>query len=549
MRRMLICVSLVVLISAPNLLFGQARTLDIYATQGNLNEIIEADTLADGSRAHDVYRLVSLDTTYKFTGTITATEDITVVGVVDPSTGRPPTIQPAVLQDGSIPPTIFTLNGAGIKGTFQNLYLLAKATNNTANADGIAIQVSADSVRLTVDNCVFDGWQAFAIGYNANWDDFFVTNSSFRNMVHPNQWYIGEVIRNEWPGEAYTDTMSFVGNTMIAINGYAAAPVTKWYTRYFEFINNKVIYTFKNPFFIFNVTDAKINGNIFYGNYAGGVDQTEHPWWDNLWFPDSTYGVIALQPLSDANKEMFNPADTSQAESLRKVEVKDNIYFWPKALTDFWTAWNDTAANWIRTPMWMNDRTQKMFADDAAYPLLDESGNVNRDPGFDPVIDTEVLNGTTGNDIGLLAYFKQIRTGTAATDVWGFRITQVSGAPDWTPDWPLPEAGFLVTGVEYTEQTSGLPEGFDLRQNYPNPFNPATLISYEIGKAGDVTLAIYNLLGQRIRTLVDGRQSAGSHVVRWDGSDEFGRSVPSGVYLYRLTVGHQTQTRKMLLVK
>ncbi|MDZ7271826.1 MAG: hypothetical protein ONB17_09425, partial [candidate division KSB1 bacterium] len=288
MRQLFCLFAAVMLVTAPSLVLGQS-VLDIYATQGNLNEIIEADKLPDGRQAHDVYRLVSLDKTYKFTGTITATGDLTVIGVVDPVTGRPPCIQPAVLPDGSIPPTPFTLNGAGIKGTFKNLYLLAKATNNTADAGGIAIQVSADNVRLVVDNCVFDGWQSFAIGYNGNWDDFFITNCHFRNMVHPNQWYIGEVIRNEWPGEAYTDTMSLAGNTMLCVNGYAACPVTKWYTRYFEFINNKVLYTFKNPFFIFNVTDAKINGNVFYGAYAGGVDQAEHPWWDNLWVPDTTY--------------------------------------------------------------------------------------------------------------------------------------------------------------------------------------------------------------------------------------------------------------------
>ncbi len=526
-----------------------SNTLDIYASQGNLNDIIEADTLANGAQAHAVYRLVSRDTTYKFTGAITATSDITVLGVLDPVTARPPCIQPAVLPDGSIPPTIFTLNGAEIKGKFQNLYLLAKATNNTANADGIAIQVSADKVRLSVDNCVFDGWQAFAIGYNGNWDDFFVTNSHFRNMVHPNQWYIGEVIRNEWPGEAYTDTMSFVGNTMLCINGYAAAPVTKWYTTYFEFINNKVVYTFKNPFFIFNVTDGKINNNIFYANYSGGVDQTEHPWWDNLWEPDSTYGVIAFQALSDANKALFNPANPALAEGLRRIEVKNNIYFWPKTITDFWATWNSTQTNKIRTPKFMNDPTIAMFADDAKYPYLVESGNVNKDPGFKPLLDANILNGTTGNDIGFLKYFEQIRTATAATDVWGFAITQVGTAADWKPAWPLPEADLLITSVANNEQAEGLPEAFELLQNYPNPFNPTTSISYKIPRVAEVKLSIYNLYGQKLRTLVNERKAVGAYTVEWDGKDQFGKAVASGVYFYRLEAAEFVQTRKMLFVK
>jgi len=549
MKRMLSLIGVMMLISAPTLLFAQATTLDIYASQGNLNDVIEADTLANGTQAHGVYRLVSRDTTYKYTGTVTATGDITVLGVLDPVTGRPPCIQAAVLPDGSLPTTPFTLNGAGIKGKFQNLYLLALATNNTTTGAGIAIQVSADNVRLTVDNCVFDGWQSFAIGYNGNWDDFFITNSHFRNMVHPNQWYIGEVIRNEWPGEAYTDTMSFVGNTMLCINGYAACPVTKWYTRYFEFVNNKVLYTFKNPFFIFNVTDAKINDNVFYGNYAGGVDQTEHPWWDNLWSPDSTYGVIALQALSDDNKAQFNPADPALAEGLRRVEVMNNTYYWPAALTSFWDNWNNTQTNKIRTARFMNDPTIAMFADGASYPYLVESGNVNRDPGFMTSIDPALLNGTTGNDIGLLHYFEQIRSGTAATDVWGYGITQVSGAADWTPTWPLPEAASLETSVDDHPRTGGAPESFALVQNYPNPFNPTTSIIYNVPRAAAVKLAVYNLSGQMVRTLVNERQGVGTYTVQWDAKDQFGRIVASGVYLYRLEADGLVQARKMLLVK
>lgn len=542
MKPVSLLIIVVMLLSIPVLLFAQT-TLDIYASQGNLNEIIEADTLPNGNQAHDVYRLVSLDTTYKFTGTITATGDLKVVGVVDPGTGRPPCIQPAVLLDGSIPPTIFTLNGTGINGTFQNLYVLAKATNNTANADGIAIQVSADNVRLTIDNCVFDGWQAFAIGYNGQWDSFFITNSHFRNMVHPNQWYIGEVIRNEWPGEAYTDTMSFVGNTMLCVNGYAAAPVTKWYQKYFEFIDNKVLYTFKNPFFIFNMTEGKINDNVFYANYSGGVDQIEHPWWDNLWYPDSTYGVIAFQPLSADNKMMFNPSDTSAAEGLRNIEVMNNTYFWPSAVENFWTNWNNTQSNWIRTPMWMNERTIDMFADNVSYPFLVESGNVDADPGFMTNLDPAILNGTTGNDIGFFDYFTQVRTGTAATDVWGYAITQVSGAVDWVPTWPLPENSFIV-GID-DEPASPVPSQFALHNIYPNPFNPGATVQYTLDKSGITSLMVYNVLGQPVMTLVDNVfQTANTYTMSFDMSE-----FASGMYLVVLNQEGSRAVQKMVLMK
>ena len=544
------------LIFAPVQIFAQSGgdTLVIYATQGNLNDIINGDTLTDGSHAHHIYQLVSLDTTYKFSGTVTATEDISVIGVVDPATKRPPCIQPAVLEDGSIPGTLFELNAPGIKGTFKNLYLLALATNNTSTGGGVGIQVSADNVRLTVDNCVFDTWQSFAIGYNANWDDFFITNSYFRNMVHPTAWYIGEVIRNEWPGTAYTDTMSMKNNVMMAINGYAACPVTKYYMTYFEFLNNKVLYTFKNPMFIFNVTNAKIDNNLFYGTYSGGVDQAENPWWDNLWHPDSTYGVIALDSLSLENAKMFCPEDSTKpdiqsiAEAKRTVEVKGNTYFWPQAVKDFWTTWNDSASNKIFIPDWMNDRTKAMFADKTTWPGLVASDNVDADPGYMNEINQGILNGTTGNDVGLFKYFQEIRTGTAATDVWGYSITQVSGAPDWKPTWPLAEMQYLPTKVEQNP-TSTTPKEFALYQNYPNPFNPVTTIKFSVQKNEHVKLVVYNMLGQPVRTLIDKNVAAGSHAAIWNGTDNSERTLSSGVYYVRLQTEKQSATRKMLLLK
>ena len=540
MKRML---SLIVVVMFFGITALNAQTMVIHANQGNINDVIMADTLSNGAPAHQVYQLVTLDTTYKFTGPITIKGDVTIEGVVDPNTGRPPCIQPAVLQDGSIPPTPFTISGSNIKVTLKNLYILAKATNNTSNGGGIAVQVSSDKVKLTVDNCVFDGWQTFAIGYNGQWDDFFILNSTFRNLVHPNQWYIGEVIRNEWPGEAYTDSLVMVGNTMLAINGYAACPVTKWYTKYFKFDNNKVLYTFKNPFFIFNMTDGEINDNIFYGNYAGGVDQTENPWWDNLWYPDSSYGVIALQPLSDDNKEMFYPADTSKAESMRSIAVKNNTYFWPKELVDFWTAWNDTASNKIFIPQWMNDRTKAMFNDKTDYPNLVAENNVNADPGFMTEMDKEILHGTTGNDIGLLNYFKEIRTGKAETDIWGYGITQVGANADWTPAWPLPESAY-ITAIEQSVGKT-VPTEFSLGEVYPNPFNPSAHVEYTLNKAGRTSLKVYNVLGQHVMTLVDNvYQAASKYNVSFNMSN-----FPSGTYFLVLEQDGHRLVRKMLLMK
>jgi PKD repeat protein len=94
-----------------------------------------------------------------------------------------------------------------------------------------------------------------------------------------------------------------------------------------------------------------------------------------------------------------------------------------------------------------------------------------------------------------------------------------------------------------------LPGGFVLNQNYPNPFNPSTSISYSLPQSATVELAIFNVLGQKIRTLTVGVQSAGDHTVEWDGTDESGLTVSSGVYFYQLEAGGFRQTKKMMLMK
>ncbi len=92
--------------------------------------------------------------------------------------------------------------------------------------------------------------------------------------------------------------------------------------------------------------------------------------------------------------------------------------------------------------------------------------------------------------------------------------------------------------------------GFYLHKNYPNPFNPLTRIEYELGEATDLTLEVFNVLGQRVKLLASGRQLAGSYSVTWDGQNNYGVSVPAGVYFYQLRTdtGFQ-ETRKMLLIK
>ncbi len=94
-----------------------------------------------------------------------------------------------------------------------------------------------------------------------------------------------------------------------------------------------------------------------------------------------------------------------------------------------------------------------------------------------------------------------------------------------------------------------VPERFALLQNHPNPFNPETEIRFQLPEASHVVVRIFNTLGQEIRTLTDAQYVAGYHSVRWDGKDNHGNPVSSGVYLYQLRAGTFSQVKKMSLLR
>ncbi len=105
-----------------------------------------------------------------------------------------------------------------------------------------------------------------------------------------------------------------------------------------------------------------------------------------------------------------------------------------------------------------------------------------------------------------------------------------------------------VTGIS-KRHVDNIPADFQLSQNYPNPFNPTTTIAYSVPETERVTLKVYNLMGEEVKTLVDKTVMQGMHLVQWDGTDNSSRKVTSGIYLYTLQIGNQKLTRSMIFLK
>jgi hypothetical protein len=108
----------------------------------------------------------------------------------------------------------------------------------------------------------------------------------------------------------------------------------------------------------------------------------------------------------------------------------------------------------------------------------------------------------------------------------------------WTTSGPVAKS------AKEEQQETLLPESFALHQNYPNPFNPSTDIKYDLPDYGHVALSIFNVVGQKVRTLVDEFKEAGYHRIVWDGKDDLGNGVASGIYLYRIDVASQNARSK-----
>ncbi len=107
----------------------------------------------------------------------------------------------------------------------------------------------------------------------------------------------------------------------------------------------------------------------------------------------------------------------------------------------------------------------------------------------------------------------------------------------------------LVDAVNSIEDQNGVPRTFDVAQNYPNPFNPTTTIKYQLPKQSDVRINVYDITGQIVRTLINRNAEAGYHQVVWDGANDAGHQVSSGVYFYKMVAGDFVKTQKMILMK
>lgn len=226
-------------------------------------------------------------------------------------------------------------------------------------------------------------------------------------------------------------------------------------------------------------------------------------WFDNY----ETFGV--LDTLGGFNKALPTLND------LPTIQIKSNpTYFKPfvKQLFDF--------DNYIPfTPIFSPDETTEiLYTYHSAFPISSE---------------------LKGLPVGIVKHNKNNKFYTFGFHLWAMEIE------------PAKELiNYMMNRKSNHFPTFTTPNKIDLVQNYPNPFNATTTISFALPDNLSVSLEIYNVLGQKIKTLLNSQQlQAGNHHIKWNGNNEQNNTVASGIYFYRLQIHNEIHTKKMVLLK
>ena len=574
--------------AAPGRVFAQAPdTVVVYANAPGsasggptIDQFIMGDTTGTGQRVNPnrVYLLQqtsAVDTPYYYTDPIYPKNfNLTIIGRRNPITGMPPLIEPFPRQNNTYPGSFISASGVD-SITLKKLYFLGQLYDSV-QATGTLIQINGDSNEVKLDHIVLDNSEGTFVNFasTANHSNLFATSCEMRNVS--NQfWRSGNMT---WAiGGVPIDTMLIQNCTFFALGRNILG--SPGYIGHLILDHNTVFFSSDNLILASRLVNATITNNIFYGACAHGADSAFIAT-GNTNDEHEPYGLITIDSL----KTVGTTYGITEAD--RNIVVRNNDYFWPDTLVNFWKSINDTATGWyIAPPEWMNPHTAYEFSDKTDWPGLVAANNDSADPGFpaalvastaDSLIEFETKVGwnTPWGGIGTAGALRwwQLWTNPYPSGLWNQFPKHWGG---WSQGYPVPEnlaytndslqtggvgnyamgdlnwypsqmkaweAGQTVNAVKQTKPE--VPSEFSLSQNYPNPFNPTTEVKVSLANAGVMSLTVYNVLGQVVSVVAQGYKPAGAYTYNIN-MDRFA----SGVYFYSLREGANVITKKMLLLK
>ncbi len=564
---------------------AQSTTDTVYipgAQSLNISNIINADTSVTAHRTYVLDRgaIYYIDRAFELTHSCTfiAKGDVTK---------RPPVLAPAIRADDTSEEWYFKMIKQGIGLELNDLYLLSMRSDGKTLGWSRAIHIGASNTSLKMRRVVLDGWTEAGIRVDgADFVKLDVQDCHFRNFTHGSSYFGGQPFLNNYLD--HMDTTLFINNTFFAVNSYLFS--VRGVDPKSVFDHNTVVYTAVNPLLTRQADHLYVNNNIFYAAHAWGGDpeQITGTWFLN--YPDTTASCVlqirakgTYLGYETTGPEMhYSDLGLTYDPSQRVIQAHKNINFNPEKLVKFYSDWNDTVKTYdsvdaglgwklylkrkLTMAPWLNQLGREV-RDSLTNPAnWNYSSHVNIEDAMevDPQFtDTKVV----GHIDSLVNYVKRIAT-RKLDNRWDYEL-------NFPPKWPLPEnltyannslihggtdgyalgdlnwfpdqKATYVVGVE--KISNNVPEQYKLSQNYPNPFNPETKIEFNVPREGYVKIVVYNVIGQKIRTLLNQDFKAGSYSVTWNGKDDFGRQVSTGAYLYSLETESFKTTKKMILMK
>jgi hypothetical protein len=559
-------------------------------TEGTLNTAVEAAITA-GKLSTTIFKLKPYGT-YVLTGSIVTPPGQTLeITADDPGTTQA-TAPPMICWTASTAPSktyLFDIAGA-VK--MKNLTILWASLDGTRFTSTIRVgdSVSVSGGRCEFENVTFDYVQQSSSGaiqpFATHFKGFF-KNCYFRNGTDNHFRYYSRAVSVPYAAQGvHTDSVTFENCTFANI-GYVYMQEAANYGDNVFFNHctfyNVVMFTLESGWWYkMYVTNSLFINTFMYGyipSSAGGING----------------GTISIAPIDSGALGGGFGFTVPFKEQDRRILFANNNYFIEKWLVD-WMGYGpngnpysiDKYRNRLNEDIplpqpYFNGVTNKFFdSTDAlgkkAWPYMNRANLDSLNPGFiNPPINEDSLKDflyRKWNDNSDIPWEWDPWNGY--NQIWPFKenlsytntklkTAAMGGFPlgdlyHWWPAqytaWKAQQAAentrinsWLMNGKDplasSVEQIAGtIPKEFTLSQNYPNPFNPTTQIEYSVPIRGQVSLKVFNLLGQQVMTLVDGVQETGSYVARFNGTD-----LMSGVYFYRLESGDVTLTKKLVLIK
>tara|TARA_B100000287_G_scaffold432931_1_gene493424 strand:- start:1144 stop:2931 length:1788 start_codon:yes stop_codon:yes gene_type:complete len=562
-------------------------------TPGYLESTIMGDTTSDGSQAHDVYMLES-NKVYLQLSEINLYTSCAIVGAPYGDGEHPATIQPIGGSDGASqftgwPQNNFKTYGMHQTYQFKNLLMNGVYADEIDALFGVLATYGESNVIIvdhvtSVHNSVIT---YFNFGRAERWH--LTNNKAVQYTSYPGGMYFGGffwggggwggtlielLVQNNTIEGAHGEGMVLWDNTII--NGYNDARID----------HNTFVNIINWPKFYRGGNNSMWTNNLFVNMVSGPQTHNFHGQGPSLNLPGGL-GYMATPSQSECTDSLLLALGRCWDNNNREIHYENNAWVATDEMLDLFNmepwCWDVTDTNDVTTtfcdtmiggPSSTYDYNQARWMDDSTEAQMvngiSESNNLHAtDLGFnlDPVyINTQIARTMDWLDN---------KVHDTHTDKWW---NHQADGNKIVVEWPLPmDFSYSTASAAYTHGHNGSPVGdlnhfpdayatwealstdndnqkitpdkFALSQNYPNPFNPTTEISFTMDQASSVSLTVFNMLGQKVRVLENASLEAGTHSYNWDGRDDLGQSVSTGVYLYTLSDGSKSITKKMALMK